>query len=324
MTLYVLKTSQMKILFIPFFLLTNLFISAQSYAPLGAKWTFHITAFWVGSYPGSWTTLKDTVVLGKKCSLSKRDSNDYGVGDANNKLISYQENGIVYWFNPDSIAFTIFIDFNAVQGDSWTTLCPFDGLGKKDFVTYVDSTDSININGFNLKRLFVHLDSLGPAYSIVEGIGYFSILSPFNWGCGLYPGQYLLWSCDGTMVFDAPEYWGLRCYEDSILGFVDFDSIRECDFKIYVGLSEFDFQYGLKIYPNPATHYIRLNVPDLNSDLYSFMIYNSTGELKLKGDFSRDKETDISQLTSGIYFVLIRSSFGNYSNKFVKTTFDCR
>lgn len=307
----------MKILFIPFFLLTNLFISAQSYAPLGAKWTHGTwkeiqTPLYYPRYPTIWSTIKDTMVLGKTCQLTKREGNWVPV-DISDKLITYEDSGVVYWYSEKRNDFSVFIDFNALAGDTWISY--YDFSDSCDVEIRIDSTEIISINGHSLKRMFASIPQISPnyAFAITELFG-------FEAGCGPHLGERVYSNCSGWII-DGGGYMKLRCYEDSSLGFYDFGTEPDCDYNT-IGINELQHPHSLELFPNPASDHIRFKVPDLNSDLYSFVIYNSTGELKLKGDFSRDKETDISQLTSGIYFVLVKSSSGNYSNKFVKTGVD--
>jgi len=263
------------------FLYTILFISIwfqlkpQSFAPLGAKWTFGISDFWVGWYPTTWTTIKDTMIQGKSCTVSRRSA--YATGDVSDHFICYQDSGIVYWYNEIASEFTSFINFNADSGDYWTTTYPYYYNDTCKIRTYVDSTDSVNINGFKLKRLYVHLiDSGGPSYTIIEGIGLTSASrSPYSHG--LYPGQHLKWYCDRSSVSDAPEYDGLRCYEDSIIGFVDFNGADDCDKAFYHGILVNQGKSNGQIFPNPNRGLVNIEMGDLKE--VSITVFNLGGQL---------------------------------------------
>ena len=77
----------------------------------------------------------------------------------------------------------------------------------------------------------------------------------------------------------------------------------------------------LYLYPNPASQYIQLLVPDNYGTIHSAKIYTVAGSIIDEKAFSENQETlryDISQLNDGIYFMEI--SVGNKRNviKFIK------
>lgn len=77
----------------------------------------------------------------------------------------------------------------------------------------------------------------------------------------------------------------------------------------------------IRLYPNPATQYIQVQVPQDNPAISSVKVYSVTGSVVDEKAFSGNQESlryDISQFKKGIYFVEIRA--GNQRNvlKFIK------
>ncbi|PHR10804.1 MAG: hypothetical protein COA40_13180 [Aequorivita sp.] len=73
--------------------------------------------------------------------------------------------------------------------------------------------------------------------------------------------------------------------------------------------SKNDFQ----IYPNPASHFLTIKS---KVDNYNFNIYNSLGQ-HVNATLSENK-IDISNLSSGIYFLKIETETGSATKKFIK------
>tara|TARA_Y100000385_G_C13055656_1_gene621834 strand:- start:44 stop:964 length:921 start_codon:yes stop_codon:yes gene_type:complete len=68
---------------------------------------------------------------------------------------------------------------------------------------------------------------------------------------------------------------------------------------------EFNYKSTLKLYPNPANDYFKINYPTKK-----IIIYNSLGSsIKVfKGDFNHDFRFDLSNLDSGVYLIKILDS----------------
>lgn len=82
-----------------------------------------------------------------------------------------------------------------------------------------------------------------------------------------------------------------------------------------------DVAEKLYLYPNPASQFIQLLVPDNYGTIHSAKIYTVAGSIVDEKAFSENQETlryDISQFKNGIYFIEI--SAGNKRNvlKFIK------
>ena len=81
-----------------------------------------------------------------------------------------------------------------------------------------------------------------------------------------------------------------------------------------LGIDEHTNQLQMKIYPNPTSTFLYLQV--LNADNYTLDIRNYLGQLILKA--SNQNQIDISQLTNGIYFITIQQGQRTTTTKFIK------
>ncbi len=74
----------------------------------------------------------------------------------------------------------------------------------------------------------------------------------------------------------------------------------------------------LNLYPNPATHWITLNLPILEQNM-QVSISDEQGKLLLSRTIQTDEKVDISALPLGVYWVSAVSTSGQvYAGKFVK------
>ena len=157
-----------------------------SFAPQGAEWYFHVLSQGPITQPPfyylKYTVTGEEEVQGHTCSV------------IDGYELVYEEDGVVYWYNPSDDVFTVLYDFNAEVGESW--YCEV-----ADYYpchVTVDSVGSVTWNGHTYRTQYV------TGYSeywpvpimdgrIIEGIGYEK---------GLFP----------TVIIDGPEYEYMRCY----------------------------------------------------------------------------------------------------------------
>jgi len=72
----------------------------------------------------------------------------------------------------------------------------------------------------------------------------------------------------------------------------------------------------IKIYPNPASDFIKIKLPNDYKDNYTLQIINSVGQIVY---FTNKKtEINIQNLISGIYFVQVKNGQFNYTEKIIK------
>ncbi|MCD4679257.1 MAG: T9SS type A sorting domain-containing protein, partial [Bacteroidales bacterium] len=83
-------------------------------------------------------------------------------------------------------------------------------------------------------------------------------------------------------------------------------------------LSSLRSKNDIKIYPIPAKEKLIIEIPDQGGKL---RIYNASGSLLISKQFiseAEKSEINISELTTGLYFIEIESLYKNYSGRFLK------
>ena len=155
------------------------------FAPLGAEWYFHVLSQGPITEPPfyyiQYMVTGEEVVQGHTCSV------------INGYELVYEEDGVVYWYNPSDDAFTVLYDFNAEAGESWY-------CAVADYypcLITVDSVGSVTWDGHTYRTQYVTgvIEDYWTVMDgrIIEGIGYEK---------GLFP----------EVVIDGPEYEYMRCY----------------------------------------------------------------------------------------------------------------
>jgi hypothetical protein len=293
----------MKLMFTCLLSLFSLFSFSQDWATIGATWHYtELEAFYPTIDFFKIEASGTQMVKGKLCTvMSFNDSpmcNPIAGG-----TFTYEENDTVYWYNSDLDSLMYLYDFTAGVGDSWNMLF-LDPNNLPDVDTLnvtVDSVDTININGFNLKRLHVRYDFIGEIYSwwyfgvIIEDIGDTYYMFNFPHPDGMF--------CDGNY----PDY--LRCYEDTVIGFQGFmgyDSLG-CEY-IYTSLDEIEPESEINVYPNPFSSTTTVEF-DFDEEIESIVITNLIGKI-IKQTPVNSKQgrvvVDLSQVPTGIYTLSLR------------------
>ena len=99
----------------------------------------------------------------------------------------------------------------------------------------------------------------------------------------------------------------------------DLGNNRACEQIVVVNTNEPNLStQQLVIYPNPATDQVNVEWP---VDAEEFCIYNAQGQLLQREDISTEateKALDLAKLSSGVYFVRVRTSSGIQSASFVR------
>lgn len=272
---------------------------SQEWAEIGATWHYN---HWPGNY-SVFTCAGEQMVGGKLCREINKSEN-FDLWASSYYVYTYYSNDTVYFWDFDSSVFRILYDFGASPGDSWYYVVngqswqhPND---RDSILTYVDSTDIININGFNLNRLYVH-------YSLVNFES--PDFNPVQWDS---TGEIIEFIGDDNFMFntytldETVSEWhspkGLRCFEDSTIGFYDFGIVDSCTWWTDVSFDEQDAIH-FKLYPNPANNTVVIQSAQSLSGMLE--IRDISGRLIKELDYQ--EQIDISALSPGTYIVVIRS-----------------
>jgi len=264
-------------------------MNAQDFAAPGTTWTFSDPeATGYHSYPRAIYSVADTVVNGHPSHLVI--GNCMCGGATGNYL--YELNRRVYIFNIMLGQFTLLYDFNLNAGEHYI----FHPENPADsFYVVVDSTGMDTINGQLRKTQFVHTQDISQSVhydfygKIIEGIGSTGCLYPQFGGCD--PGTY-----------------GLRCYQDAILGFYDTHLAPTCDtvYLTFDKVEEIKRMLLVRVAPNPFSERTTLQFDINNMAQGTIAISDITGRIVKEESFwGNSIVIERSNLESGIYYYIL-------------------
>ncbi len=295
-----MKTLKLTIIFIISF---GYFSHSQTiWAPPGAEWYYNYQQWDNVGY----TKIKyigDTIIDTKICKKLEKtkfiysySSNKYDT-TALGEEYTYAKNDTVFYYRFNK--FFVLYDFSAQQGNSWQ-IAGNNNWGECDSVANVtvNTSDTVIINGFNLKRVKVdYNDTLKWLLfgDIIERIGALSYMFPEN-----------------NCVIDAPSEGGmLRCYYDNELGHYK-RGIIQCDSIVKTGIKE-SFLNDNYLYPNLLTMFSPINIKSKDK-LGKVEIFNINGQ-PVYSVFveSNMYQLNLNFLNNGFYVVV----FNNCSHKLI-------
>lgn len=190
----------------------------------------------------------------------------------------------VYFFDSGIDDFQKLWDFNPAENESW---CVKIG-GTDTLITYlVDSVSQIEINGQNLRQIFVTYKFHQNGYeyassntSIIEKIGDISYFFPWNSG-----------------ICDLNYAAGLRCYHDSQIGEYSTGIAESCDYTdTWTNIDAVSPSNSILIYPNPTAGNVEVkNIHEEYIEL-GYSIFDTSGRLILSGELKSERFIDLSGL----------------------------
>jgi hypothetical protein len=264
-------------------------------SPLGSEWYYEIEnengsiTYQQLSYAAD-TTINDEPVkiivkintLYDKGSYSEERSHEY----------IYEDGNKVFWWNKTLGEFTLLYDFGAEPGYSWVI-----NVGTNNLLMQVNQVEQVMFDGISYRVLHVSDPDGLFSGSIVSGIGHMTSFFPER-----------LMKHDKDYRVD-----GIRCYwrqGDLVFkyGECDCDEVYE---QLHHGVDKLDMTESFLIYPNPTNGMI--TVSGHQSDTYR--ITNIMGQTMKSGQITSETEQiDLSNLSSGMYFITI----GNSTQKLIK------
>ena len=290
----------MKNLFLYFVLIfVSIQLFAQEFAPVGAEWHYDEQFAFSGDIDYmKFTSEKDTLINGQICKkITKRHKIE--CNDRPEIEYLYTSNDTVFFLDTIFNEFQILYVFSANQGESWNIKIRDENLDTDTIIVNVDSTSITNINGNNLRTLYVtyHKQAeycIEQDYNsvIIEKIG--NIRYMFNW---------TPWE---SMCCDDNWTQGLRCYNDTIIGSYSTNIADSCEYTyIWAEIKDTKNTNNIfNIYPNPAKKFINIET-NYNKD-FSIEILNITGEIIYSNKISSKKRIELNRFISGIYLFRIK------------------
>jgi len=197
-------------------------------------------------------------------------------------------------YNYDSSGDFLLYTFNLEPGDSIFTGYQ---IGGHDYYAFVDTVDSVLING-DLRKRIVFGGWLQETW--LEGIGSIHhILYPFS---QLYTNEWLNLLCvheDGILIYQNEEWNDCYVY---VVGIANINQINK----------------NIKISPNPVTDQSKVEMPCLGIQQNRLQIINVEGEI-VRTVYFTGPVCRISKegLPAGIYFLSVVSERNIFSSKFL-------
>lgn len=271
---------------------------AQEFAPIGAEWYYNERFAFSGDIDFiKFTSEKDTVINGKTCKKITKRHKIYCFGRPDTEFL-YTSNDTVFFFDTTFNEFQNLYVFNSAPNDSWTIKIKDEEQEIDTIRISVDSISTRQINGQNLKVLFVTYDkndeNFPESYSstIIEKIGDVNYM--FNW----YP-----WS---RMVCDANWTDGLRCYQDSEIGLYSTGIVESCDYIYkWTGVNIEKQKERIRVYPNPPNDYLLIET-DIRTNLTA-ELHNLDGKILISKLFNENTKLDLAGFIKGTYILTIRN-----------------
>lgn len=276
-------------------------LSAQTWAPVGAKWTYSFST-WSPPYasiPVKIECIGDTLIQSKTCRIIQGNL-QCSFSPYHSYL--YYENDKIFMYIDSVVGFHVLYDFAATAGNSWTIIAPGHQVGDTSVIV-VDSIGTKIFSGDTFSVQYVHNLNIYdrwvfPEY-IIRDIGNFWSFFPLHSTCDPWTGT-------------------IRCYEDSAT-FIKF-SLYPCDTVFFINVNEYSLAENVSFYPNPANNQLHLENQNQDNIEYSADIFSVTGQRQISiSAIKNNLVVDIAKLAQGLYFIRFTAIDGQTATKiFIK------
>ena len=241
-----------------------------------------------------------------------------------NKLTVIKQKGDTVFFRSLITQHTwqVLYNYAALPGQSWENQIKLiNPIYATTLVTThtltVDSIKDTIVNSINLRTLFIKMTSTSISGSGTTGSANFRITERF--GCN----EFMFNFYNLKYVSDADWFEKFLCYKDDVFAQVQFTE-TDCYYSNPLGVNgklkiKDD---GLKIYPNPSSDLLNVELVNKNIKNYTLKLTNILGEeerFELISKQENSLQLNVSQLKNGIYFLQVFDS-GKlmYTEKIVK------
>lgn len=257
-------------------------VKAQEWFPVGASWYYNQVILFEGEGYAYFEVEEELVINGRICKII---SGHCFCTISGLEGYFYQEGDKIYLYNPDvEDSLKLLYDFTRVPGDT-LTITSDELVADGEFL--IDSITTIQFGSETLRVQHISAlnDHAGWGSIIIEKIG-------AN-GC-LYP----------QVTFCDPATGGLRCYEDPLVGLINFqDPIQACNY-ITTSVAEPTESMDLTIYPNPASNLLQIR-SDRNIERLRFFNSLGTPHSQISVSFNHGIVLDLYDIPDGFYVMLI-------------------
>jgi len=267
---------------------------AQVFAPIGAEWHYDERYHISGDIDYiRFQSEKDTIIFGETCrKIIKRHQVWCNMRPSTEHL--FNRNDTVFFYDTTFNSFQILYDFNAQANDYWIILVKDENNNIDSLIITVDSVSQLQINNSNLKVLHVtyykNTQFMQETYysKIIEKIG--DINNMFNW------------QPHSVIVCDDNYSNGLRCYQDSEIGFYSTGIADSCNYTfVWTSIEQQEKGNLFSVQPNPTNGSIIVELANMSN--MKIVINDNLGRVILQKVFSNKTNIDLSEFQNGIYFL---------------------
>lgn len=281
------------------FLLLLFKLNAQNFAPIGAEWHYGTESYSIGTGFSSVDYIKirsekDTIIHSILCRKIVKS----GVTHLNNRPkveYLYSSNDTVFFYDENFSEFQILYVFNLSVNDNWKIKIKNYGLEIDTMIITVDSIYTTQINGNNLQ-----VSKVSYTYTLFSGEGTRTQSSTIIENIGDTYSMFNLW--DYAIVCGGTWTTGLRCYEDTDIGFYNKNSSINCDYsKTWTSIKYINKEDEFSIYPNPNGEFIYIETKNLKKILVK--ITDTQAKLIFSKEIDSKEKINLDSFEKGIYFI---------------------
>lgn len=258
--------------------------------------------------------LSDTIIAGASFTSLYASGGTYFSQQEAYYVGAYKTEGARTWFwaKQTAVPYLLF-DFSLQEGDTLsiqidcenTPLCPVYVVESVDTIILEDNKTRTRLNIFMQSEKYSRY-----AFSWIEGIG--STLGFFNEMSCL---QTIQPTCEYALL--CYQEYGQQLYVDP----VHYDGKCYVEDKDPIGsTTDLERSPVFKVFPNPAKDILTVEMLGVSAlAIQPYQLYSTTGNLVASGELrGKESELDISQLSPGIYTLLLSQQGSISVGRFVK------
>ena len=265
--------------------------------PQGAEWYYEILGddgsitYQYLEYASD-TTVNDktVVIIIRTNTLYDKDGNT-----ESSREYLYEEEGVVYWWNPTLGEFTTLYNFRAEEGDEWEIK-----VGEESLTMHVDEVLDYEYEGQIYRMMRVSDENDIFSGDIICEIGHMTSFFP----------ERLMTRGKGYQVEGIRCFWqfGQLVFKQGDMGCDEVHSGH------YWAVDEQPDDAAFGVYPNPTNGVLTIHHSSFRIHHSAFRITNLMGQTLMTGQITAEtQQIDVSALSGGMYFI----SVGDTTRKFV-------
>ncbi len=293
-------------------------IYCQVWCESGAKWTYNYASISSGG-TDIWHYTRDSIIQNRPVQIIEVKKhlfqyNQFGQLYGNvyygTSHITSTSGDSVFYYDIVKDKFYLLYNFGANVGDEWI-------VSEESLVTECDSISIVKvistgdtlINGNQLRTITLQTSNngqFGIDGIVIERLG---IINPTMNHNGFLPGGR---DCPNQQSVIEWDYYSLRCFEDTILGNYQIDTVA-CNY-LTVGIEDFA-HVEFTLYPNPSDSWLTLKINSIKGSSLNGQITTLQGEKVMDFELnSNQNEIDIQLLEKGMYLLWV----GQSARQFIK------